>query len=149
VQNNVDQAESDRMAKKLRSGKSFDLEDFLAQMQQMKKMGGLSSMMEKMPGKIGAMAGQMEGEAAEKGMKRIEGIIHSMTVKERRKPELLKASRKKRIAAGAGVSVQEVNKLLKQFEEMQKMMKIFSSKGGMMKMMKGIGGIKDLFGGGK
>jgi signal recognition particle subunit SRP54 len=72
-----------------------------------------------------------------------------MTVKERRKPELLKASRKKRIAAGAGVSVQEVNKLLKQFEEMQKMMKIFSSKGGMMKMMKGIGGIKDLFGGGK
>jgi signal recognition particle subunit SRP54 len=149
VQNNVDQAESDRMTKKLRSGKSFDLEDFLAQMQQMKKMGGLSSMMEKMPGKIGAMAGQMEGEAAEKGMKRIEGIIHSMTVKERRKPELLKASRKKRIAAGAGVSVQEVNKLLKQFEEMQKMMKIFSSKGGMMKMMKGIGGIKDLFGGGK
>jgi signal recognition particle subunit SRP54 len=149
VQNNVDQAETDRMAKKLRSGKSFDLEDFLAQMQQMKKMGGLSSMMEKMPGKIGAMAGQMEGEAAEKGMKRIEGIIHSMTVKERRKPELLKASRKKRIAAGAGVSVQEVNKLLKQFEEMQKMMKIFSSKGGMMKMMKGIGGIKDLFGGGK
>jgi signal recognition particle subunit SRP54 len=149
VQNNVDQAETDRMAKKLRSGKSFDLEDFLTQMQQMKKMGGLSSMMEKMPGKIGAMAGQMEGEAAEKGMKRIEGIIHSMTVKERRKPELLKASRKKRIAAGAGVSVQEVNKLLKQFEEMQKMMKIFSSKGGMMKMMKGIGGIKDLFGGGK
>lgn len=147
VQNNVDQAETDRMAKKLRSGKSFDLEDFLTQMQQMKKMGGLSSMMEKMPGKIGAMAGQMEGEAAEKGMKRIEGIIHSMTVKERRKPELLKASRKKRIAAGAGVSVQEVNKLLKQFEEMQKMMKIFSSKGGMMKMMKGIGGIKDLFGG--
>jgi signal recognition particle subunit SRP54 len=149
VQNNVDQAETDRMAKKLRSGKSFDLEDFLTQMQQMKKMGGLSSMMEKMPGKIGAMAGQMEGEAAEKGMKRIEGIIHSMTVKERRKPELLKASRKKRIAAGAGVSVQEVNKLLKQFEEMQKMMKIFSSKGGMMKMMKGIGGIKDLFGGSK
>jgi signal recognition particle subunit SRP54 len=149
VQNNVDQAETDRMTKKLRSGKSFDLEDFLTQMQQMKKMGGLSSMMEKMPGKIGAMAGQIEGEAAEKGMKRIEGIIHSMTVKERRKPELLKASRKKRIAAGAGVSVQEVNKLLKQFEEMQKMMKIFSSKGGMMKMMKGIGGIKDLFGGGK
>jgi signal recognition particle subunit SRP54 len=149
VQNNVDQAESDRMTKKLRSGKSFDLEDFLAQMQQMKKMGGLSSMMEKMPGKIGAMAGKIEGEAAEKGMKRIEGIIHSMTVKERRKPEILKASRKKRIAAGAGVSVQEVNKLLKQFEEMQKMMKIFSSKGGMMKMMKGIGGIKDLFGGSK
>lgn len=149
VQNNVDQAESDRMTKKLRSGKSFDLEDFLAQMQQMKKMGGLSSMMEKMPGKIGAMAGKIEGEAAEKGMKRIEGIIHSMTVKERRKPEILKASRKKRIAAGAGVSVQEVNKLLKQFEEMQKMMKIFSSKGGMMKMMKGIGGIKDLFGGNK
>lgn len=149
VQNNVDQAETDRMAKKLRSGKSFDLEDFLAQMQQMKKMGGLSSMMEKMPGKIGAMAGQMEGEAAEKGMKRIEGIIHSMTAKERRKPEILKASRKKRIAAGSGVSVQEVNKLLKQFEEMQKMMKLFSSKGGMMKMMKGIGGIKDLLGGNK
>ena len=147
VQNNVDQAETDRMTKKLRAGKSFDLEDFQAQMQQMKKMGGLSSMMEKMPGKIGAMAGKIEGEAAEKGMKRIEGIINSMTLKERRKPEILKASRKKRIAAGAGVSVQEVNKLLKQFEEMQKMMKIFSSKGGMMKMMKGIGGLKDLFGG--
>ncbi|MCL6263622.1 signal recognition particle protein [Craterilacuibacter sp. RT1T] len=140
VQKGIDQDEAAKIAKKLKSGKGFDLEDFLGQMQQMKKMGGVTSMLEKMPGQMGQMAKGIKGDEAEKSMRRIEGIIYSMTPLERRKPELLKASRKRRIATGAGVSVQEVNKLLKQFEEMQKMMKQFS-KGGLSKMMRGMKGM--------
>ncbi|POZ62516.1 signal recognition particle protein [Chromobacterium alticapitis] len=141
VQKGIDQKEAEAMAKKLKSGKGFDLEDFKAQMQQMKKMGGMSNLLEKMPGQIGQMAKGIQGAEAEKSMRRIEGIINSMTMEERRKPELLKASRKRRIAAGSGVTVQEVNRLLAQFEQMQKMMKQFSSKGGMMKMMRGMKGM--------
>ena len=129
------------MAKKLKSGKGFDLEDFKAQMQQMKKMGGMSNLLEKMPGQLGQMAKGIQGAEAEKSMRRIEGIINSMTMEERRKPELLKASRKRRIAAGSGVTVQEVNRLLNQFEQTQKMMKQFSAKGGLMKMMRGMKGM--------
>ncbi|MGL6070083.1 signal recognition particle protein [Craterilacuibacter sp.] len=140
VQKGMDQDEAAKIAKKLKSGKGFDLEDFLGQMQQMKKMGGVTSMLEKMPGQMGQMAKGIKGDEAEKSLRRIEGIIYSMTPLERRKPELLKASRKRRIASGAGVSVQEVNKLLKQFEEMQKMMKQFS-KGGLSKMMRGMKGM--------
>ena len=140
VQKGMDQDEAAKIAKKLKSGKGFDLEDFLGQMQQMKKMGGVTSMLEKMPGQMGQMAKGIKGDEAEKSLRRIEGIIYSMTPLERRKPELLKASRKRRIATGAGVSVQEVNKLLKQFEEMQKMMKQFS-KGGLSKMMRGMKGM--------
>ncbi|MDC7714588.1 signal recognition particle protein [Vogesella sp. LYT5W] len=141
VQKGIDEKEAQAMAKKLKSGKGFDLEDFKAQMQQMKKMGGMTSLLEKMPGEIGQLAKGVQGAEAEKSMRRIEGIINSMTMEERRKPELLKASRKRRIAAGSGVSVQEVNRLLKQFEQTQKMMKQFSSKGGIMKLMKGMKGM--------
>ncbi|AUH49710.1 signal recognition particle protein [Chromobacterium sp. ATCC 53434] len=141
VQKGIDHKEAEAMAKKLKSGKGFDLEDFKAQMQQMKKMGGMSNLLEKMPGQIGQMAKGIQGAEAEKSMRRIEGIINSMTMEERRKPELIKASRKRRIATGSGVTVQEVNRLLAQFEQMQKMMKQFSSKGGMMKMMRGMKGM--------
>jgi len=140
VQKGIDQDEAARMAKKLKSGKGFDLEDFKAQMQQMKKMGGMSSLMEKMPGQIGQMAKGVQGAEAEKSIARLEAIINSMTPLERRKPELIKASRKRRIATGAGVTVQEVNRLLSQFEQTQKMMKQFA-KGGMMKMMRGMKGM--------
>jgi signal recognition particle subunit SRP54 len=107
-------------------------------MQQMKKLGGLSSLMDKLPGAGKVGADQLaEGE---KQMKRVEGIIDSMTPEERRRPELLKASRKRRIAAGAGVQVQDVNRLLNQFEQAQKMMKSLG-KGGMAKMMRGMKGM--------
>ncbi|RQO66762.1 signal recognition particle protein [Aquitalea sp. FJL05] len=141
VQKGIDQDEAATMAKKLKSGKGFDLEDFKAQMQQMKKMGGMSNLLEKMPGQLGQMAKGIQGAEAEKSMRRIEGIINAMTMEERRKPELLKASRKRRIAAGSGVTVQEVNRLLNQFEQTQKMMKQFSAKGGLMKMMRGMKGM--------
>lgn len=140
VQKGIDQDEAVRMAKKLKTGKGFDLEDFKAQMQQMKKMGGMANLMEKMPGQLGQMAKGAQGADAEKSLVRLEAIINSMTPLERRKPELIKASRKRRIAAGAGTTVQEVNKLLNQFEQTQKIMKQFS-KGGMMKMMRGMKGM--------
>lgn len=136
----VDMAEAEKVAEKLKKGKGFDLEDFKAQMVQMRNMGGMGALMDKMPAQVSQMAGQMNTEDADKSVRRLEGIINSMTPLERRKPELIKASRKKRIAAGAGVQVQEVNRLLKQFGETQKMMKMFS-KGGMSKMMRNLGGL--------
>ncbi|WP_374347539.1 signal recognition particle protein [Chitinimonas sp.] len=139
VQQTVDVEEAEKLAKKMKSGKGFDLEDFKLQLQQMKKMGGMAGLMDKLPG-MGQMSQAMQGPEAEKAMRRVEGIINSMTPLERRKPELLKANRKRRIAAGAGVSVQEVNRLLKQFEDMQKMMKQFSGKN-LFKMMKGMKGM--------
>ena len=137
VQKNVNEQEALQMMKKVKSGKGFDLEDFKAQIGQMKKMGGMGALLDKLPGQIGEMA---NNQVTDKAVTRIEGIINSMTALERRKPELIKASRKRRIAMGAGVSVQEVNRLLKQFEETQKMMKQFS-KGGMMKLMRGMKGM--------
>ena len=138
AQRSVDKDEALKAVQKLKSGKGFDLEDFKSQMQQMKKLGGLSSLVDKLPGagKIGA------GELAqgENQMRRIEGIINAMTPLERRKPELLKASRKRRIAAGSGVQVQDVNRLLAQFEQAQKMMKSMG-KGGLAKMMRGMKGM--------
>ncbi|HRD33957.1 MAG TPA: signal recognition particle protein [Rhodocyclaceae bacterium] len=136
----VDEEAARDFAKKLKSGKGFDLSDFKEQIAQMRKMGGLSSMLDKLPAQFAQMAGQMQGGAEEKTIGRIEGIINSMTPEERAKPEILKASRKRRIAAGSGVSVQEVNRLLKQFEQTQKVMKQFS-KGGMQKMMRGMKGM--------
>jgi signal recognition particle subunit SRP54 len=134
----VDEKEAGRLARKVQSGKGFDLEDFRNQMQQMKKMGGLATFMDKLPAQVGQAL--QNAPAAEKEMNRIGGIIDSMTRLERAKPELLKASRKRRIAAGAGVSVQEVNRLLKQFDEVQRMMKMMS-KGGMKKMLRGMKGM--------
>lgn len=145
---NVDIAEAQKLADKVKSGKSFDLDDFKAQMSQMRKMGGMGALMDKMPAQIAGMAAKMNPDDADKSIRRIEGIINSMTPLERRKPELIKATRKKRIADGSGVQVQDVNRLLKQFEETQKMMKMFS-KGGMAKMMRGLGGMMGGLGGGK
>ena len=135
---NVDMDEAKKVADKIKAGTKFDLEDFKSQMSQMRKMGGMGALMDKMPAQMANMAAKVSSDDADKSLRRIEGIINSMTPLERRKPELIKATRKKRIAAGSGVQVQEVNRLLKQFEETQKMMKMFS-KGGMAKMMRGMG----------
>ncbi len=143
VTSGVDMAAAQKLAAKVKSGGGFDLNDFLAQIQQMKQMGGLSSLMDKMPAAIAAKAGQMDMGRAEKDIQRKQGIIHSKTPLERRKPELIKATRKRRIAAGAGVQVQEVNRMLKEFEQMQEMMKKMKG-GGMMKMMKRMGGMKGM-----
>jgi signal recognition particle subunit SRP54 len=137
---NVDMAEAQKLADKVKSGKNFDLDDFKAQMSQMRKMGGMGALMDKMPAQLAGMASKVNPDDADKSLRRIEGIINSMTPLERRKPEIIKATRKKRIADGSGVQVQEVNRLLKQFEETQKMMKMFS-KGGMAKMMRSMGGL--------
>ena len=144
---NVDIEAAKKLADKVKSGSGFDLQDFLGQLQQMKQMGGLGSLMDKLPAQMAAKATDADLTRAEKDIRRKEGIINSMTAQERKKPELLKASRKRRIAAGAGVHVQEVNRLLKEFEQMQGMMKQMKG-GGLMKMMKRLGGMKGLMGGG-
>jgi len=141
----VDMEAAQRLAAKVKSGDGFDLNDFLGQIQQMKQMGGLSSLMDKLPSQLTAKAGQVDMDKAEREVRRKEGIICSMTAKERAKPELIKATRKKRIAMGAGVQVQEVNRLLKEFEQMQDMMKKMKG-GGLMKMMKRMGGMKAMKG---
>ena len=140
---NIDVAEANKLAAKIKSGDKFDLNDFKDQLAQVKKMGDMSSMLEKLPAQFAQAAGQLQSGQAEKQMRRTEGIINSMTPLERSKPELLKASRKRRIAAGAGVPVQEVNRMLNQFEQMQGMMKQMK-KGGMAKMMRAMGGMKNL-----
>ena len=136
----VDEQKAVEFAKKIKSGKSFDLNDFKEQIGQMRKMGGVSSMLDKLPAQFAQAASQLPVGGEDKIVRRIEGIINSMTPLERSKPELLKASRKRRIAAGAGVQVQEVNRLLKQFEQMQKVMKQFS-RGGIGKLMRGVKGM--------
>ncbi len=146
VQSNIDIAEAEKIAKKLKTGTGFDLNDFRDQLQQVKKMGDMGSLLEKLPAQFSQAASQMQSGQAEKQMRRTEGILNSMTPEERSKPDLLKASRKRRIAAGAGVPVQEVNRLLKQFEQMQGMMKHFK-KGGMGKMMRGMSALKGMGGG--
>ena len=135
----VDEKEAEKLAEKFRKGKDFDLEDFRAQLQQMKKMGGIASLADKLPAQVTQMS-QSSPELQEKALKRTAGIIDAMTPLERRKPELLKASRKRRIAAGAGVQVQEVNRLLAQFEQMQKMMKMMRG-GNLGKMLRGMKGM--------
>ncbi|MBI5918517.1 MAG: signal recognition particle protein [Nitrosomonadales bacterium] len=134
----VDAAEAEKLAKKVKKGEGFDLNDFKTQIVQMRKMGGMSALMDKMPAQLSAAAAKSKVD--DKAINRIEGIINSMTPAERAKPELIKASRKRRIAAGAGVQVMHVNQLLNQFEQTQKMMKMFS-KGGMAKMMRGMKGM--------
>jgi signal recognition particle subunit SRP54 len=146
VTKGVDVAAAQKLAAKVKSG-GFDLEDFLSQISQMKNMGGLAGLMDKLPSQLTAQAAGADMGRAERDVRRMEGIIHSMTPLERRKPELIKASRKRRIAAGAGVPVQEVNRLLNQFEQMQGMMKKMKG-GGLMKMMKRMGGAFGAGGGG-
>ena len=148
VTKNVDLAAAQRLAAKVKAGDTFDLNDFLAQITQMKNMGGLSGLIDKLPtqlaGKAGAL-GAADMEKAEGEVRRMEGMICSMTPLERRKPDLIKATRKRRIAAGAGVQVQDVNRLLKQFDQMRDMMKKMKG-GGMMKMLKRMGGMKNMGG---
>ena len=139
VQKGVDRNEAEKLARKVKSGKGFDLEDFKQQIVQMKKMGGLAALADKLPGNLAQMA-QGAPQMDDKVIRRIEGIINAMTPHERTKPELLKASRKRRIATGAGVTVQEVNRLLNQFEQTQKMMKMMA-KGGLAKMMRSMKGM--------
>ncbi|CAJ0732090.1 signal recognition particle protein [Ralstonia mannitolilytica] len=150
AQRGVDMEEAQKLAAKIKKTGGFDLEDFKAQIGQMKKMGGLGSLIDKLPAQMAQQAQGANMDQAEKQVRRMEGIINSMTPAERAKPELIKASRKRRIAAGAGVQVQEVNRLLNQFEQMQGMMKKLKG-GGMMKMMRTMGGMKGgmkgLFGG--
>ena len=130
----VDVERAKKLAKKVKSGKGFDLDDFKSQIEQMRKMGGLAALVDKLPAEIARAA--QGATLDERRVARLEGIINSMTPQERVKPELLKASRKRRIAAGAGVSVQEVNQLLNQFEQTQKMMKMVAK--GPQKMMRGL-----------
>ncbi len=139
VQKSVNIEEAEKLARRVKSGKGFDLEDFKQQVAQMRKMGGMSALMDKLPAQL-AQAAQAAPQMEDKAIRRLEGIINSMTPQERTKPELLKATRKRRIAAGAGVSVQEVNRLLAQFEQTQKMMKMVA-KGGMAKMMRNMKGM--------
>ena len=143
AQKNIDVAEAQKFAAKMKSGDKFDLNDFRDQLVQVKKMGDMGSLLEKLPAQFSQAAGQLQGGQAEKQLRRTEGILNSMTPLERAKPDLLKASRKRRIAAGAGVPVQEVNRMLNQFEQMQGMMKQMK-KGGMAKMMRAMGGMKGL-----
>jgi signal recognition particle subunit SRP54 len=142
AQRTVDRGEAEKFAQKVKSGKGFDLEDFKQQIGQMKKMGGVASLLDKLPGQLAQAAGRggVGMQMDDKQLRRIEGIINSMTPQERARPELIKASRKRRIAAGAGVTVQEVNRLLAQFEQTQKMMKMMA-KGGMAKMMRSMKGM--------
>jgi signal recognition particle subunit SRP54 len=139
VQKTVDREQVEKLAAKVKSGKDFDLEDFKQQVAQMKKMGGLSALADKLPGELAQLAQGAPG-MDDKAVRRMEGIINSMTPRERKHPDLIKASRKRRIAAGAGVTVQEVNRLLNQFEQAQKMMKMMS-KGGIAKMMRSMKGM--------
>ena len=135
----IDIEEAQRVAEKVKKGKGFDLEDFKQQIAQMNKMGGVASMMDKLPAQL---VGKVDPAKLQddKSFKRIVGIINSMTPQERRRPELIKASRKRRIATGAGVPVQEVNRLLNQFEQMQKMMKMMKG-GNLQRMMRGMKGM--------
>jgi len=138
VERSVDQDQAERMAAKLKKGKGFDLEDLRDQMSQVTRMGGLGGLMDKLPG-MGRMTEQMKGQMDDRQVRRQIAIIDSMTPAERRRPEIINGSRKRRIASGSGLQVQDVNRLLKQHKQMQKMMKQLK-KGGMKKMMRQLGG---------
>ncbi|ARD43727.1 signal recognition particle protein [Colwellia sp. PAMC 21821] len=140
VEQKVDRKQAERLAKKVKSGKGFDLEDFRDQLVQMKSMGGMMGLMDKLPG-MGNMSEQVKGQMDDKVTIRMEAMINSMTKAERQRPDIIKGSRKRRIAAGSGTQIQDVNKLLKQFTQMQKMMKKMSGKGGMQKMMRSMKGM--------
>src|SRR5689334_14383230 len=140
AQRGVDMEAAEKLAKKIKKTGGFDLNDFRAQISQMKNMGGLSSLMDKLPAQFQQAAAGADMGQAEKQMRRMEGIINSMTPQERAKPELIKATRKRRIAAGAGVQVQEVNRMLNQYEQMRTMMKKLKG-GNLQKMMRGMKGM--------
>ena len=143
----LDRSKADKLASKLKKGKGFDLEDFRDQLQQMKKMGGLSGMMDKLPG-MGGMAPQMQGQMDNKIFVQMEAIINSMTPAERANPDIMNGSRKKRIASGSGTQIQDINRLIKQHKQMSKMMKKVTKKGGMNKLMRGMSAMKGQLPGG-
>jgi len=138
VERTVDREKAEKIARKVKKGKGFDLEDFRDQLQQMRGMGGIASLMDKLPG-LPNIPEAAKNQVGDKELRRTEAIINSMTRHERRRPELIKGSRKRRIAAGSGTQIQDVNRLLKQFTQMQKMMKKMS-KGGMARAMRGFKG---------
>jgi len=146
VQRKVDKGAAEKLANKLKKGKGFDLEDFRDQLRQMGNMGGIGSMLDKMPG-MSNIPDAAKSQVNDKELSKLEAIINSMTKKERSRPDIIKGSRKKRIAAGSGTQIQDVNRLLKQFAQMQKMMKKMSQKGGMAKMMRALGGKMPMGGG--
>ncbi len=139
----IDEAQAQKMVDKLKKGERFDLNDFLQHLESMQKMGGLGNLLDKLPSDMTQKLGAKDTDKMEADVRRMRGIIHSMTPKERAHPDILKATRKRRIALGAGVQVQEVNRLLKQFDGLQGMMKQLKG-GGMMKMMRAMGGMQSL-----
>ncbi len=146
VRKSIDVDAATKLARRVQSGARFDLNDFRDQVVQMRRMGGLGGLMDKLPAQLSQAAGKVDPGQADRQIRRLEGIINSMTSLERGKPELIKATRKRRIAAGAGVQVQEVNRMLAQFEQMQAMMKQMR-KGGMARMMRAVGSMGGLGGG--
>jgi signal recognition particle subunit SRP54 len=140
AEHKIDKEKAEKFAKKITKGKGFDLEDFKEQIQQMQSMGGMMSMLEKLPG-MGQMAQAAQAAQAEKGVLQMVSIINSMTPHERRHPDIVSGSRKRRIAQGSGTQVQDVNRLLKQHKQMAKMMKKFGSKSGMAKLARGMKGM--------
>lgn len=143
LERKVDKEQADRLAKKLSKGKGFDLEDFRQQIIQMKNMGGIASLMDKMPG-MATLPAEVKSKANDKSLYVMLAVIDSMTAKERRRPQLIQGSRKRRIAFGSGTTIQDVNRVLKQFDGMQKMMKKMSKKGGLAGMMRGVKGLQNL-----
>lgn len=139
AERNIDKAKAEKLVKKIKKGKVFDLEDFKDQLKQIHKMGGMTGIMSKLPG-VNQLPEQVKNQFNDKKLIEIEAIINSMTPKERRFPDDIKNSNKRRIASGSGTSIQAINQLLKQFSQMQKMMKKMSKKGGMMKLMRGLQG---------
>ncbi|MFQ3172753.1 MAG: signal recognition particle subunit SRP54 [Oleispira sp.] len=144
----IDKKKADKLTQKLKSGKGFDLEDFRDQLRQMNNMGGITSMLDKLPGMSGAANMAKQSDAAEGQFKQMDSIICSMTPLERHLPDKINGSRKKRIARGSGTQIQDINRLLKQHKQMQKMMKKMTAKGGMKKMMRAMGGMNGGAGGG-
>jgi len=138
VTQKIDHGKAEKLAKKLHKGKAFTLADFKEQMEQMQSMGGMSSLMDKLPG-MGQVPDAVKAQVGDKETRKLIAIVNSMTAQEREFPGVIKGSRKKRIAAGSGTQVQDVNKLLKQFQQMQKMMKKMKG-GGLEKMMRGMKG---------
>ncbi|WP_133128731.1 signal recognition particle protein [Legionella nagasakiensis] len=145
VQRKTDKVASEKLAKKIKKGKGFDLEDFKQQLLQMNKMGGITGMMSKLPG-MNQLPQQALGQINDKALAQTVAIINSMTMKERRIPKLIVGSRKRRIAQGSGTQIQDVNRLLKQYNQMQKMMKKFTKPGGIKQMMRGMGGMAGMKG---
>src|SRR5690606_271244 len=139
VERRADKDKAEALARKLRKGKAIGLEDFREQLRQMREMGGVGALLEKLPGAHQLPAG-VTAQVDDRRIVHFEAIINSMTPEERRRPEIINGSRKKRIAAGSGTTIQDVNRLLKQFTQMQKMMKRMTRKGGIANLLRGMGG---------